>query len=84
MPMRLPSSSTPSSGHKLVCTMVPAKVSIPGHDGVLGADNPPVAITAKRAVSCSPVSVSKVHVSASSSNVIATTPVERRMSRRRS
>ncbi len=33
MPMRLPSSSTPSSGHRLVCTIVPSNESIPGSPG---------------------------------------------------
>ena len=84
MPMRLPSSSTGSSGHKLVCTILPSNRSMPGHDGRWGADRPPVAMTANRARNCSPVSVSNTQVSVSSSNVTAVTPVESRMSRRRS
>ena len=84
MPMRRPSSSTPSSGQRLVCTISPAKVSRPGQSGRCGADRPPVAITQKRDRSRSPVSVSITQVSVSSSNVIAATPVSHRMSRRRS
>ena len=84
MPMRLPSSSTPSSGHRLVCTMVPANESMPGQSGRCGTDRPPVAMIANRDRSCSPVSVSNTHVLVSASQVAAVMPHDSRMSRRKS
>ena len=83
-PTRLPLRSTSSLGQRLVNSEVPAKVSIPAMSGSSGTERMPDAATTNGAANDSPASVFTVHVASSSSNVIATTLVLNRMSRRRS
>ena len=54
---RLPVKSTASAGQCAVWYTSPANVDRPGKSGVNAADSGPVAITANRAVTDSPVSV---------------------------
>jgi hypothetical protein len=83
-PTRVPVKSKPPAGHWLVYSEAPSNVAIPAMSGSSGTDRMPDAATTNGAANCSPVAVSISHSQASSSNVIATTDVSSRTSRRRS
>jgi hypothetical protein len=78
-----PARSMPSS-QLVVCTTVPAKVSMPAMSGIRGWERKPVAVSSSRAWMRSPSAVVTLQCRASSSHAALSTTVPNRMWRRTS